>query len=115
MATMKIITVVGSMGSKPAIRTSNGTTYTNFNLAVIDRDRNGEEVTEWYEVVAFRGLAQTAADADTGDQLLVHGTFQQTVYTGMGGVRHHDIEIKAWRIEVLNRTKRPRPAPQPAA
>jgi len=58
---MKHITVVGSMGSKPALRTSKGTTFTNFDVLVKDHDRKGEEVTECYEVVAFGRVAATAA------------------------------------------------------
>jgi hypothetical protein len=51
------VTRLGSMGTKPALRTSKGTTFTNFDVLVKDHDRKGEEVTECYEVVAFGRVA----------------------------------------------------------
>jgi single-strand DNA-binding protein len=104
---MKVATLLGTVGSKPEIKlSSNSTTYSNFSLAVDDKDRDGEEVTEWYEIVAFGKLAKTLAHVESGDKMLVHGSFHQKSYTGRGGVQYHEIEIKAWTIELLPRKSR---------
>ena len=112
---MKLAILVGNVGSKPVIKESNGTTYTNFSVAVNDRDRQGEPITEWYRVVAFRKLAETLRQVETGDELLVHGTFHQTSYTGKDEVQHRDVEIRAWTIKFLRRKDRGQPDESQAA
>jgi single-stranded DNA-binding protein len=105
---MKLVTLLGTLSGTPAIQTSNGVTHAHFTLAVDDVDRLGEPVTELYEVVAFAKLAVSLAKAETGDELFVHGTFHQTTYTGLGGVQHHDLEIKAWKLQRTRPAARPR-------
>lgn len=112
---MKVATLLGNVGRKPIINQANGTTYSNFSVAVNDRNRNGEEVTEWYHIVAFGKLAETLARVEAGDELLIHGPFRQTSYTTQNGVAHCDLEIKAWTIAFLRRKGRGRLADAPPA
>ncbi|HVR06702.1 MAG TPA: single-stranded DNA-binding protein [Thermoanaerobaculia bacterium] len=112
---MKLATLIGSIGSKPVVKRSKGTTYCNFSVAVDDSDRDGNAVTEWYEVVAFGALASSLERAESGDEVCVHGPFRQRTYTGLGGVQHHEIEIRAFTIKFLRCPRRGRPAKQPAA
>jgi single stranded DNA-binding protein len=107
---MKIAFLVGNVGSKPVIKTSNGTTFSNFSVAVNDRGKDGERVTEWYRIVAFGALAETLANVDTGDELVIDGTFRQVSYTGKDKVEHCDIEIRARNIQFARRKDRSRSA-----
>jgi single stranded DNA-binding protein len=103
---MRFAMLVGNVGNKPEVQTSNSTTYCNLSIAVNERFKHREPVTEWYDVVAFGKLAETLVHVETGDELLVVGTFHQVSYTGKDQVRHRKIEIRAWEIKFLRRRDR---------
>ena len=113
---MRFALLVGNVGNKPEVKTANGITYCNLSIAINERFKHCEPVTEWYDVVAFGKLAETLVHVDTGDELLIFGTFRQVSYTGKDQVRHRNIEIRAWEIKFLHRKRRCQAGqPEPAA
>jgi single stranded DNA-binding protein len=112
---MKLAVLVGNVGRKPVVQQSNGTTYCNFTIAINERNRDGDRVTEWYRIVAFHTTAETLAHVETGDELLVYGSFHQIEYTGRDKVKHRDLEVRAQRIKFLRRKDRGRPDPPDSA
>jgi single stranded DNA-binding protein len=112
---MKFAILVGNVGRKPVIKKSNGTTYSNFTIAVNQKGRDGEQVTEWYPIVAFQKLAEALTHVEVGDELLVDGTFHQISYAGRDGILHRDVEIRARTIKFLRRKDRGRPDPPESA
>ena len=112
---MRFAILVGNVGNKPEVQTSNNTTYCNLSIAVNERFKHREPVTEWYDVVAFGKLAETLVNVHTGDELLVIGSFHQVSYTGRDQVKHRTIQIRAWDIKFLRRSGRGRAGePEPA-
>ena len=112
---MRFAILVGNVGNKPEVQTSNNTTYCNLSIAVNERFKHREPVTEWYDVVAFGKLAETLVRVQTGDELLVIGSFHQVSYTGRDQVKHRTIQIRAWDIKFLRRSGRGRAGePEPA-
>jgi single stranded DNA-binding protein len=103
---MRFAILVGNVGNRPEVQTSNNTTYCNLSIAVNERFKHREPVTEWYDVVAFGKLAETLARVQTGDELLVVGSFHQVSYTGRDQVKHRTIQIRAWEIKFLRRSGR---------
>jgi single stranded DNA-binding protein len=113
---MKLAVLVGNVGKKPVVKKANGTTYCNFTIAVNEKGRDREQVTEWYPIVAFQKLAETLAHVETGDELLVEGSFHQIEYAGRDKVKHRDVEVRARSIKFLRRKERGRPdPPEPAS
>jgi single stranded DNA-binding protein len=112
---MKLAVLVGNLGKKPVVKSSNGTSYCNFTIAVNQKGRDGEQVTEWYPIVAFQRLAEALTHVEVGDELLVDGTFHQISYAGRDGVLHRDVEIRARTIKFLRRKDRGRPDPPDSA
>jgi single stranded DNA-binding protein len=112
---MKLAVLVGNVGKKPIVQQSNSTSYCNFTIAVNERGRDGQPVTEWYRIVAFQKLAETLAHVEAGDEVLVAGNFHQIAYTGKDGVKHRDVEIRTRDIKFLRRKDRGQPdPPEPA-
>jgi single stranded DNA-binding protein len=112
---MRFAILVGNVGNKPEVQTSNNTTFCNLSIAVNERFKHREPVTEWYDVVAFGKLAETLVHVQTGDELLVAGTFHQVSYTGRDQVKHRTIQIRAWEIKFLRRSGRGQAGdPEPA-
>ncbi|HVR09595.1 MAG TPA: single-stranded DNA-binding protein [Thermoanaerobaculia bacterium] len=110
---MRFALLLGNVGNKPQVITANGTTYCNLSIGVNERFKHREPVTEWYDVVAFGKLAETLVHLQTGDELLVLGTFHQVSYTGKDQVRHRTIEIRAWDIRFLRLRNRAQAKPEP--
>ncbi|HEV3076179.1 MAG TPA: single-stranded DNA-binding protein [Thermoanaerobaculia bacterium] len=103
---MRFAILVGNVGNKPEVQTSNNIPYCNLSIAVNERFKHREPVTEWYDVVAFGKLAETLVRVHTGDELLVVGTFHQVSYTGRDQVKHRTIQLRAWDIKFLRRSGR---------
>jgi single stranded DNA-binding protein len=112
---MKLAVLVGNIGKKPVVKKSNGTRYCNFTIAVNEKRRDGEQVTEWYPIVAFQKLAEALTHVEVGDELLVDGTFHQISYAGRDGIQHRDVEVRARTIKFLRRKDRGRPDPLDSA
>lgn len=121
------VTLIGHVGRDPEMRyTSDGTPVTNFSLAtkevVSKSDRNGNprpcpqgwkesyngrnwEITTWWRVSCWRGLAETVNSyVSKGQQLFVEGTMSgeavdgnlsPRIWTGQDGVARASFEITA--------------------
>jgi len=112
---MRFAILVGNVGNQPQVQTSNNTPYCNLSIAVNERFKHRDPVTEWYDVVAFGKLAETLVHVHTGDELLVVGSFHQVSYTGRDQVKHRTIQLRAWDIKFLRRSGRGRAGePEPA-
>ena len=79
MLSLNKVMIIGNLGRAPEVRyTQGGDPVANFSVATTTRwrDDRGEqqEHTEWHDVVAWRGLAQVAADyLHKGSKVFVEG------------------------------------------
>ena len=100
---------MGHLGQDPRVRKiDDGNKVANFSIAMNERytDRNGEakENTTWVDITAFGKLADFAeAYLGKGRAVYVSGKFSPRKYTNADGVNVTVAEIKAERIEALDR------------
>ena len=129
------VMLIGNVGADPEIRylegnSANGANakVATFRLATTERyrDRNGEphENTEWHNIVAWRGLADTMERfVRKGTQLYIEGRLRNRQWTDQNGAKRVTTEIVADTIQLLGKRSdgpgqnpnyaQPQPAAQP--
>ena len=115
------IILVGRLTRDPELRaTPDGVSVVRFRLAVDRGMRAGEErQTDFFDIVAFRQLADTVANYTTkGRLVLVEGKLQTRSYTDREGNRRKAYEVVADTVRFLERLREGEPeagADMPAA
>jgi single-strand DNA-binding protein len=101
------IMLIGNLGRDPDMNvTGDGTPFTRFSLAVNRRTKNAQgekgEETEWFNVVAWRNLAELcSAYLHKGSKVYIEGRLTQRKYSGKDGVERTTVEVVASDIEFL--------------
>lgn len=107
--------LIGNVGQDPTVRyldgnTANGTNakVATFTLATTERyrDRSGnlQENTEWHNIVAWRGLADTVERfVKKGSQLYIEGHLRSRSWTDQTGQKRYITEIVADNLQLLTR------------
>lgn len=102
--------IVGNVGNIDKLKyTASGVAVVNFNVAVnaywTDSQTNEKrEKTNWYRVVAWRGLAETCARFLTkGMSVMVVGTVEASAYMGKDGQPRSSLELTAQNVQFLTR------------
>ncbi|TXH24122.1 MAG: single-stranded DNA-binding protein [Cyclobacteriaceae bacterium] len=95
MSGVNKVILVGRLGKDPEVRNlENGATVANFTMATSEtyRDKTtGErkEITEWHNVVLWRGLADIAAKyLHKGDQVYIEGKLRTRSWEKEGVTRY---------------------------
>ncbi|MDR2892040.1 MAG: single-stranded DNA-binding protein [Deltaproteobacteria bacterium] len=103
------VMLIGRLGRDPEIRyASNGTPIANLRLATdesyVDRDGNKVERTEWHTVVVFQRQAENCKTyLGKGSLIFVEGSLQTRKWQDQQGQDRYSTEIKAQRIQFLDR------------
>jgi single-strand DNA-binding protein len=114
------VTIVGNLTEDPEVSfTPNGAAVCNFRVAVTPRVRDGDGWkdgdTSFYQVVAWRTLAENLAESLTkGARVLVYGTLRQRSWETPEGERRSVVEVQAeevgaslkWATAKVQRTRR---------
>lgn len=101
--------LIGNVGKDPEVRhLESGATVATFTLATSERfrDRSGEtrENTEWHNIVAWRQLADFAANyIKKGAQVYVEGSLRTRSWDDQTGAKRYTTEIVASTIQLLGR------------
>jgi len=101
------IMLIGNLGRDPELQvTSDGTPFTKFSLAVSRtyKTSTGErrEETEWFNIVAWRQLAETCERyLHKGSKVYIEGRLQQRKYTDKNGVERSAVDVIASDMEML--------------
>ena len=115
--------LIGNVGQDPTVRyldgnSSNGANakVATFTLATTERyrDRSGnlQENTEWHNIVAWRGLADTVERfVKKGSQLYIEGHLRSRSWTDQAGQKRYITEIVADTLQLLNRKDRENDVP----
>jgi len=102
---MNKIMLIGNLGRDPEMSyLQDGTAITKFSLAVnrITRNRGGERETDWFNIVAWRQLAETCNTyLHKGTKVFIEGRLVQRKYTDKDGVERQAIEVSATDMEIL--------------
>ena len=102
------IMLIGNLGRDPELQvTSDGTPFTRFSLAVSRtyKSSNGEkkEETEWFNVVAWRQLAETCERyLHKGSKVYIEGRLTQRKYTDKTGIERVAVEVIASDMQMLS-------------
>ncbi|HET8913725.1 MAG TPA: single-stranded DNA-binding protein [Ktedonobacteraceae bacterium] len=102
------IMLIGNLGKDPEMTyTQSGLPVTKFSLAVSRNTKNpsGErqEETDWFNVVAWRGLAETCFKfLHKGSKVYIEGRLSQRKYTDKEGQQRTAIEVIANDMEMLS-------------
>lgn len=104
---MNKIMLIGNLGRDPEMTyTPSGTAVTRFTIAVnrFSRNQNGErqEETEWFNIVAWRNLAETCTTyLKKGQKVYIEGRLQTRRYTDRNGAERTAVEVIANDMEML--------------
>ncbi len=107
--TLNKMQIIGNLGRDPEMRyTPSGDAVTNFSVAVGRRytNRDGQEVdeTEWFNVSAWRRLAETTNQyLSKGSKVYVEGRLKTRSYVGQDGQTRFSNDINAFEVVFLDR------------
>ncbi len=98
------IMLIGNLGKDPELTVTNdGTPVTKFSLAVNRKLSTGEKETEWFQIVAWRQLAElTERYLHKGSKVYIEGRLQQRKYTDRDGVQRTSVEVIANDVQFLD-------------
>jgi single-strand DNA-binding protein len=102
------IMLIGNLGRDPELQvTSDGTPVTKFSLAVnrYTKTSTGErkEETEWFNVVAWRQLAEICERyLHKGSKVYIEGRLTQRKYTDREGVQRTAVDVIANDMKMLD-------------
>lgn len=92
--------LVGNLGKDPEVKTlENGTKVATFSLATSEsyKDKNDtwQTLTEWHNIVAWRGLADKAEKLSKGTMVYIEGKITHRKYNDKDGVERMITDIVA--------------------
>jgi len=105
---INLITVAGRMASDPTINMVNDISCASFSLAADSKlkDTNGNYITNFYRVSAWRKLGDNAARyLHKGDAVTITGDVCIREYTDKNGQKRTAVQITANQIEYPPRSK----------
>lgn len=88
------VVICGRLGKEPEMKyTANGVAVTTFSVAV-GRKFNDREETEWFNVVLWDKLAETAGQyLQKGREVLIQGEMKTRNWQGQDGAKHYRTEL----------------------
>ncbi|SRR6266487_2118093 len=101
------IMLIGRLGRDPEMNyTPSGVAVTRFSLAVsrYSKSSTGEkqEETEWFNIVAFRQLAETCNSyLHKGDKAYIEGRLASRKYNDRNGVERFSLDVTVSDVEFL--------------
>lgn len=103
------VILIGNLGRDPEVRhLESGTTVAKFSVATNEsyKDKSGEwqTLTEWHNVVAWRGLAQRVErDLKKGNMVFVEGKLTTRKWQDQNGNDRYTTEVVANNLRSLER------------
>ncbi len=103
------VTLIGNLGKDPELTVlEGGISVAKFNLATTEtfKDKNGEShsVTDWHNIVLWRGLAELAAKyLHKGSLVYVEGKLKNRSFDDKEGIKRYVTEIQADELILLDK------------
>ena len=100
---MNKVTMIGRLTNAPEQRqTPNGVAVCTFSIAV--NRRSNRDITDYFNIVAWRGLAETCTKyLVKGQRVAICGELQTRSYDDKNGVKRYVTEIVADDVEFLDK------------
>ena len=93
------VQLIGRLGQDPELKyTQSGVAVVNFSMATSmqwkDQEGNRQEKTEWHNIVAWRGLAETCANyLKKGSKVYVEGRLETDSWEDENKKKHYKTKI----------------------
>lgn len=106
------VMIIGNVGRDPEMRyTPSGKPVTSFSVATsrswVNAQGERREATEWFNVVAWRDLAEICSQCLTkGSRVYIEGRLQTRSWEDQEGQKHYRTELVANEIIVLDSRQR---------
>lgn len=103
------VTLIGNLGKDPDVRMlESGAKVANFSLATNEnyQDKSGDwqKVTEWHNIVCWRGLAERAERSlKVGMQVYIEGKITYRKWTDQNGQDRYSTDIVANTLRILEK------------
>ncbi len=113
------VMVIGRLGKDPELRyAQNGAPIASMRIATdesyTDRDGNKVDRVEWHTVVVFQRMAENCANyLSKGSLVFVEGSLQTRKWQDQNGQDRYSTEIKALRVQFLDRRDNANGSPPP--
>jgi single-strand DNA-binding protein len=106
MAASNKVILAGNITRDPELRfTQEGTPVVNFGLAVNRVRSKNKDAADYFNVVAWQGLAETIANyKKKGDGVLIEGRLQYSSWEGEDGARRSKVDVVAENVQFLSMT-----------
>ena len=100
---MNKVFLIGNLTRDPELtETAGGVSICRFAIAVNRRSGNGERVTDFFNITAWRGLGETIARfAKKGNKVAVSGSIELYNYEDSQGIKRTRIDVIAQDVEFL--------------
>jgi len=99
MRGINICVIGGNLGKDPEIKfTQGGVSVVKFPLALNSKDKEKKDITQWFNVVAFAGLAEICEPLSKGDEVVCHGSFVSRSWENDNGQKQTVYELHAREI-----------------
>lgn len=113
------VTLLGNVGKDPDVRyLDKGVCVAQFSLATTEKGyakEDGTQVpdrTEWHDIVAWRGIAQTIEKyVKKGDKLYIEGKLRHSSYEDQNGIKRYRADIYVDNMEMLTPRSESKPFP----
>ncbi len=104
MPSFNRVVLAGNITRDPELRfTQEGTPVANFGLAVNRVRSKNKDAADYFNVVAWRGLAETIANyKKKGDPILIEGRLQYSSWEGEDGSRKSKVDVVAETVQFLS-------------
>lgn len=118
MAGVNKVILVGNLGKDPEVRhLENGAAVANFPIATSEtyKDKNGDrqEITEWHNIVLWRGLAEIAEKyLRKGNQVYIEGKLKTRSWQDKDGNTRYTTEVVGDNMTMLGSRSDNNPGPQ---
>lgn len=103
---MNKVILIGNITRDPELsETNSGVAVCRFSIAVNRRrtSADAEQQTDFFNVTAWRGLAETVARyCKKGNKVAVAGQIQIRAYEGNDGVKRTSVDVVAEEVEFLS-------------
>ncbi len=96
---VNVVFLLGRLGADAHPRDAGGTSVANVSLATDYRTRDGDEITEWHDVVIWR-VDRLAEYLKKGTQVHLQGRLQTRRWTDEKGAKRYRTEVVTSSAEV---------------
>lgn len=119
MSSLNTVFLIGRLGKDPDLRYGqDGTPFCRLSVATDEsyKNREGEKVerTEWHSVIVFHRSAENCKTClSKGSLIFIEGALQTRKWQSQDGQERYTTEVKARRVQFLDRKGAQAPAAQP--